>query len=227
MNVHKGWDFPRGIYSEVHSPINTPEIICVMALTLQPIRGCPQHSGDWREHDYRRRFADVSSPDFSWGRWGRLYTGYTNPDISETAYFLTRIGRPSSRTQTWKPYSFETALRSGLRRRPLHECGGQNVWFQKCPESCGHAYGTMRTLAHNVLMLNVTWPKLRISMQFCMDQPHSSTIKHECETMLTNLHYSIPSLDKSKIYRYLAKRCLLSSLRAHKKRLWNVNLKTR
>ena len=46
MNVHKGWDFPRGIYSEVHSPINTPEIICVMALTLQPIRGCPQHSGE-------------------------------------------------------------------------------------------------------------------------------------------------------------------------------------
>ena len=46
MNVHKGWDFPRGIYSEVHSPITTPEIICVMALTLQPIRGCPQHSGE-------------------------------------------------------------------------------------------------------------------------------------------------------------------------------------
>ena len=64
-------------------------------------------------------------------------------------------------------------------------------------------------------------------MQFCMDEPHSSTIKHECETMLTNLHYSIPSLDKFKMYRYLAKRCLLSSLRAHKKRLKNVNLKTR
>ena len=46
MNVHKGWAFPRGIYSEVHSPITTPEIICVMALTLQPIRGCPQHSGE-------------------------------------------------------------------------------------------------------------------------------------------------------------------------------------
>ena len=46
MNVHKGWACPRGIYSEVHSPITTPEIICVMALTLQPIRGCPQHSGE-------------------------------------------------------------------------------------------------------------------------------------------------------------------------------------
>ena len=45
MNIYKGWAFPRGIYSEVHSPITTPEIICVMALTLQPIRGCPQHSG--------------------------------------------------------------------------------------------------------------------------------------------------------------------------------------
>ena len=46
MNVHKGWAFPRGIYSEVHSPITTTGIICVMALTLQPIRGCPQHSGE-------------------------------------------------------------------------------------------------------------------------------------------------------------------------------------
>ena len=31
---------------EVHSPITTPEIISVMALTLQPIRGSPQHSGE-------------------------------------------------------------------------------------------------------------------------------------------------------------------------------------
>ena len=46
MNVHKGWAFPWGIYSEFHSPITTPEIICVMTLTLQPIRGCPQHSGE-------------------------------------------------------------------------------------------------------------------------------------------------------------------------------------
>ena len=43
--VHKGWGFPRGIYSEIHSPIRTLEIICIMALTLQPITGCPQHSG--------------------------------------------------------------------------------------------------------------------------------------------------------------------------------------
>ena len=34
-------------------------------------------------------------------------------------------------------------------------------------------------------------------MQFYLDEPHSSTIKDECETMLTNLHYSIPPLDKS------------------------------
>ena len=34
MNVHKGWVFPRGIYSEVHSPITTPEIICVMAFPV-------------------------------------------------------------------------------------------------------------------------------------------------------------------------------------------------
>ena len=45
-NVLRGSTFPRGIYSEVHSPITTPEIICVMALTLQPMRGCPQHSGE-------------------------------------------------------------------------------------------------------------------------------------------------------------------------------------
>ena len=43
--VHKGWGFPRRIYSEIHSPIRTLEIICIMALTLQPITGCPQHSG--------------------------------------------------------------------------------------------------------------------------------------------------------------------------------------
>ena len=34
------------IYSEVHSPIKTPEIICFMALTLQPIRGFLQHYGE-------------------------------------------------------------------------------------------------------------------------------------------------------------------------------------
>ena len=37
--------FSPEIYSEVHSPITTTEIVCIMALTLQPIRSCPQHSG--------------------------------------------------------------------------------------------------------------------------------------------------------------------------------------
>ena len=46
MNVLRGSTFPWGIYSEVHSPITTPEIICVMVLTLEPIRGCPRHSGE-------------------------------------------------------------------------------------------------------------------------------------------------------------------------------------
>ena len=32
--------------TEIHSPITTPEIICIMALTLQPIRGFPQYSGE-------------------------------------------------------------------------------------------------------------------------------------------------------------------------------------
>ena len=124
MNIHKGWDFPRGIYSEVHSPINTPEIICVMALTLQPIRGCPQHSGDWREHDYRRRFADVSSPDFSWGRWGRLYTGYTNPDISENCILFDTnwpsvLTNPDMETvQFWNrsPERFKAPSTTRMRR---------------------------------------------------------------------------------------------------------------
>ena len=67
MNVHKGWAFPRGIYSEVPSPITTPEVICVMALTLQPIRGCPQHS---RETGTRLSSANHRSllSRFSWGR---------------------------------------------------------------------------------------------------------------------------------------------------------------
>ena len=69
MKVHKGWAFPWGIYSEVHSPINTPEIICVMALTLQPIRGCPQHSGEagtWLSSAIHRRLLS----QFSWRRGG-------------------------------------------------------------------------------------------------------------------------------------------------------------
>ena len=227
MNVHKGWDFPpgnlfwgsftnhyTGNYLRHGINITTNQRL---SPTFRGLTGTRLSSAIRRRLLSRFFLREVGTSVHRLHESGYFWNWY----------FLTRIGRPSSRTQTWKPYSFDTALRSGLRRRPLHECGGQNVWFQKCPESCGHAYGTMRTLAHNVLMLNETWPKLRISMQFCMDQPHSSTIKHECETMLTNLHYSIPSLDKSKIYRYLAKRRLLSSLRAHKKRLWNVNLKTR
>ena len=46
LYILRGSTIPRGIYSEVHSPITTPEIICVMAFTLQPMRGCPQHSGE-------------------------------------------------------------------------------------------------------------------------------------------------------------------------------------
>ena len=75
MNVHKGWACPRGIYSEVHSPITTPEIICVMALTLQPIRGCPQHSretGTRLSSAIHRRLLSR----FFLREGGRLYTGY-------------------------------------------------------------------------------------------------------------------------------------------------------
>ena len=66
MNVHKGWAFSRGIYSEVHSPVTTPDIICIMALTLQPIRGCPRHFGvtGTRLSSAVHR---ISSPDFSLG----------------------------------------------------------------------------------------------------------------------------------------------------------------
>ena len=34
----------EALFIEIHSPITTLEIICIMALTLEPIRGCPQHS---------------------------------------------------------------------------------------------------------------------------------------------------------------------------------------
>ena len=43
----------------------------------------PSEKSGKREHDYRRRFTDVSSPDFLLGRGGRLYTGYVNPGSAE------------------------------------------------------------------------------------------------------------------------------------------------
>ena len=76
MNVHKGWACPRGIYSEVHSPITTAEIICVIALTLQPIRGCPQHSGETGTRLSSAIHRRLLSRFFL--REGeRLYTGYS------------------------------------------------------------------------------------------------------------------------------------------------------
>ena len=75
--------FPRGIYSKIHSPIITPEIICVMALTLQPIRGCPQHSRETgtrlSSEIHRRLFSR-----FSLREGGRLYTGYLTPPSNES-----------------------------------------------------------------------------------------------------------------------------------------------
>ena len=75
MNVHKGWAFPLGIFSEVHSPITTPEIICVMALTLQPIRGCPQHSGEMGTRLSLAIHRHLLSRFFL-REGGRLYTDY-------------------------------------------------------------------------------------------------------------------------------------------------------
>ena len=46
VNIAHRLGFPPGIYSEIHSPITTQEIPCVMALTLQPIRDFPLHSGE-------------------------------------------------------------------------------------------------------------------------------------------------------------------------------------
>ena len=74
MNIHKGRAFPRGIYPEVHSPITTPEIICVMALTLQPIRGCPQHSGETGTRLSSAIHRRLLSRFFL-REGGRLYTG--------------------------------------------------------------------------------------------------------------------------------------------------------
>ena len=67
--------FPQGIYSEVHLPITTPEIICIKALTLQLIRSCPQHSGETRTRlssvIHRRLLSR-----FFLRKGGHLYTGY-------------------------------------------------------------------------------------------------------------------------------------------------------
>ena len=77
MKVHKGWE----IYSEVHSPITTPEIICVVALTLQPIRGCPQHSGETVTRllsAIHRRLLSL----FFLRKGRRLYTGYLKSGVT-------------------------------------------------------------------------------------------------------------------------------------------------
>ena len=66
--------FSPGIYSEAHSPITTPEIIWVIALRLQPIRGCPQHSretGTRLSSAIHRRLLSR----FFLRDGGRLYTG--------------------------------------------------------------------------------------------------------------------------------------------------------
>ena len=60
---------------EVHPPITTPEIISVMALTLQPIRGSPQHSGETGTRLSSAIHRRLLSRFFL--REGRrLYTGY-------------------------------------------------------------------------------------------------------------------------------------------------------
>ena len=89
MNVHKGWAFPRGIYSEVHSPITTPEIICVMALTLQPIRGCPQHSGETGTRLLSAIHRRLLSRFFL-REGGRLYTGYCSNCLCVNVYYVSR-----------------------------------------------------------------------------------------------------------------------------------------
>ena len=89
MNIHKGWAFPRGIYSEVHSPITTPEIICVMALTLQPIRGCPQHSGETGTRLLSAIHRRLLSRFFL-REGGRLYTGYCSNCLCVNVYCVSR-----------------------------------------------------------------------------------------------------------------------------------------
>ena len=98
MNVHKGWAFPRGIYSEVHSPITTPEIICVMALTLQPIRGCPQHSGETGTRlssEIHRRLLSR----FFLREGGRLYIGYHSTAIGW--FLVTWLWLKSNVSRSW------------------------------------------------------------------------------------------------------------------------------
>ena len=60
---------------EVHSPITTPEIISVMALTLQPIRGSPQHSGETGTRSSSAIHRRLLS-QFFLTEGGLLYTGY-------------------------------------------------------------------------------------------------------------------------------------------------------
>ena len=60
--------FPGGIYCEIHSPIATLEVVCIMALTLQPIRGCPQHSGETGTRLSSTIHRCLSSRFFFWRR---------------------------------------------------------------------------------------------------------------------------------------------------------------
>ena len=68
--------FPREFYSEIYSPSRTLAIICIMALTLQPIRGCPQHS----EETGTRLLSAIHRCLFSrffLREGGHQYTGYS------------------------------------------------------------------------------------------------------------------------------------------------------
>ena len=101
MNVHKGWAFPWGIYSEIHSPIKTPEIICVMALTLQPVRGYPQHSGETGtllSPPIHRRLLS----QFFLREGGRLYTGYRVQNVP---------GNSAKTSLAWLHFKTDHALR--------------------------------------------------------------------------------------------------------------------
>ena len=95
---------------------------------------------------------------------------------SETAYFFTRMGLPSTPTQTRKPHCFETALRSGLR--PTNADRGKICSFK------------------NVL--------IRVDMA------------HTQGTHKSPLLPSVFGEISLQIYRYIAKRCLLNSLRSQK-----------
>ena len=67
--------FPGESILTVHSPVTTSEIICVMALTLQPIRGCSQHSGETGTRLSSAIHRRLLSRFFL-REGGRLYTGY-------------------------------------------------------------------------------------------------------------------------------------------------------